>query len=103
MPGLADVEGKPFAADRAGRWVNRRGADVVVKAVMADGPAAVAGLQFGDVVRDVDGEPAAGVTLDELRRRLREWPAGKVVALRVTRNGVSFGAALQLRDLIPAA
>jgi hypothetical protein len=97
------AHGKPFAADRAGLWVNRRGTEVVVKAVVADGPAAVAGLQIGDVVSDVDGEPAAGVTLDELRRRLREWPAGKVVALRVTRNGVTFEAALQLRDLIPAA
>ena len=96
------THGTPFPADRAGLWINRRGDDVIVKAVMADGPGAAAGLQVGDVLFDIDGESAAHLTLDALRRRLRDWPAGKVVALRIARDGVPFEAALQLRDLIPA-
>lgn len=98
-----DAHGTPFAADRAGMWINRRGDDVTVKAVMSGGPADAAGLQVGDVLCDVDGEPAAHVTLSALRRRLCEWPAGQVVALRIARDGASFDAALELRDLIPAA
>ncbi len=70
---------------------------------MADGPAAAAGLQVGDVLCDVDGEPVARIALSELRRRLREWPAGQVVAMRIARDGASFDASLALRDLIPAA
>ena len=98
-----DAHGGPFAADRSGLWINRRGDDVLIKAVMSDGPAAAAGLQVGDVLRDVDGEPVARIALSELRRRLREWPAGREVALRVARDGASFDAKLRLRDLIPAA
>ena len=98
-----DAHGTPFAADRSGLWINRRGGDVVVKAVMADGPGSTAGLRVGDVLCEIDGEPTSGITLDALRRRLREWPAGRVVALRIARDGASFEAALPLRDLIPAA
>ena len=97
-----DAHGTPFAADRSGLWINRRGADVLVEAVMADGPAAAAGLRVGDALCEIDGEPTASITLDALRRRLREWPAGRVAMLRIARDGASFEAALQLRDLIPA-
>ena len=98
-----DAHGTPFAADRSGLWINRRGGDVVVQAVMADGPASAAGLRVGDVLCEIDGEPTASVPLDTLRRRLREWPAGKMAMLRIARDGASLAAALQLRDLIPAA
>lgn len=98
-----EVHGKPFEADRAGLWINRRGDAVVVKAVMADGPAAVAGLRVGDILCTFDGTPAASLTLDALRRQLRELPAGQVVALRVAREDALFDAWLCLRDLIPTS
>lgn len=65
--------------------------------------AAVAGLQAGDILRALDGTPAASRTLDALRRQLRELPAGQDVALHVEREGVLFETTLRLRDLIPGA
>jgi hypothetical protein len=97
------LHGTPFAVDRSGLWINRRGDEVIVKAVMADGPGAVAGLRADDVIVAIDGAPAFALTLDALRRRLRELPVRTVLALRVTRAGVDFDAALRLGDLIPAA
>ncbi len=93
--------GCPFAADRAGLWINRRGDGVIVMAVMAEGPAEAAGLRSGDAIVDIDGVPAAASTLDALRRSLRESPAGTVLALRVRRAGEEIDATLRLRELIP--
>jgi hypothetical protein len=98
-----EAHGKPFEADRSGLWTARRGRAVVIEAVMADSPAAAAGLRPGDILCEVDGTPAASFTLDALRRQLREQPAGQVVTLRVGRKDSFFDTTLRLRDLIPAA
>ncbi|MEP6504360.1 MAG: retropepsin-like aspartic protease [Betaproteobacteria bacterium] len=92
----------PFAVDRSGLWINRRGDSVIVMAVMAGGPAAAAGLRADDVIAAIDGAPASTLTLDALRRRLRDLPAGTALALQVMRSGESFVADLRLEDLVAA-
>ena len=67
------------------------------------GPAALAGLRVDDVLVDVDGAPAGATSLDALRRRLRELPAGTVLALRIERGDATFDARLCLADLVAAA
>ena len=92
--------GQPFDVDRSGLWINRHAQGAVVAAVMADGPAAQAGLHVDDVIVAVAGEPASVATLDALRRRLAESPAGSRVALELRRGEQAIQAALVLRDLV---
>jgi len=93
---------KPFDADRSGLWVNRHAQGAVVGAVMAGGPAEDAGLRVGDVIAAVDGEAAASIGLDALRRRLAESPAGRRFMIDGLRGATAIRAALVLRDLVGA-
>jgi membrane-associated protease RseP (regulator of RpoE activity) len=86
----------PDAFDRAGAFVERADKGIVVVDVVAGGPAAKAGLKSGDVIAAVDGTPAARVTLDALRARLRGAPGTKV-RLKLASGRT---ATLELRDLI---
>jgi carboxyl-terminal processing protease len=54
--------------------------------VLAGAPAEDAGLQTGDVVIGVDGEPLAGSTIDDSVRRIR-GPRGSEVRLTLLRDG----------------
>jgi S1-C subfamily serine protease len=47
-----------------------------------DGPAAKAGVEAGDVVTAVDGKPAGGLTLDDVRAALRDPGATRVLTLK---------------------
>jgi serine protease Do len=58
---------------------------VEVTSVMADSPAAKAGLKEGDVVLEFNGEKVQGG--EQLTRLVRETPAGRQVKLGVWRNG----------------
>jgi serine protease Do len=62
---------------------DERGA--VVSEVDPDGPASKAGLQANDVILEFDGERVRSVP--ELRRLVRETPAGRKVSLKVSRAG----------------
>jgi len=62
---------------------DERGA--VVSEVYPDGPASKAGLQANDVILEFDGERVRSVP--ELRRLVRETPAGRKVSLKVSRAG----------------
>ena len=89
-----------FDADRSGLWINRHADGAIVGAVMAGGPADAAGLQVDDVIVAVDGEPANGIGLDGLRRRLAESPAGTRITLELRRGAAAIRAAPVLRDLV---
>jgi hypothetical protein len=99
----AEEAARPFDADRSGLWINRDDRGAVVGAVMAGSPADEAGLRVGDVLAAVDGEPASGLGLDALRRRLAESAAGTRVVFGVLRGGAVVQAAVVLRDLVPGA
>jgi len=58
---------------------------VTVQGVSADTPAAVAGLQAGDIVLSIDGEPME--TSDEFRTTLGGTTPGTTVTLEVLRDG----------------
>ena len=74
----------PGSASTSPRWTGR----LVVGGLAPDGPAESAGLQLGDLVLDVAGEPVNG--LAALFRRI--WscgPAGSEVPLSVSRRGAT--------------
>jgi hypothetical protein len=91
----------PFAADRAGLWVNRHGQDAFVLATVdAGGPAEAARLRAGDIVETVDDRPAATLDLATLRAWLRD-PLREAISLEVRREGDRYHATIALRDLVP--
>lgn len=92
-----------FHHDRAGLWINRHHAGFVVMAVMASGPADEAGLQVGDVIVDVDAQPATAMDLSGFRQCLCESAEGTVFRLRIQRETQAgkLLLPLRLRSLIP--
>jgi membrane-associated protease RseP (regulator of RpoE activity) len=69
----------------------------LVESVEADSAAAKAGLQKGDVIVEFAGERVRSEA--QLRRLIRETPAGRTVSLQVIRDGQArdFSAKLQSR------
>jgi len=61
--------------DRAGMWINADPQGFKVVDVTPTGPAEAAGLEPGDIITTVDGKPAAGVRLYELRTTANQRPA----------------------------
>ena len=73
-------------------------AGILVKKVIADGPAELAGLQAGDVIVAWNGSPLN--KSHELTESLREAEAGDLVNLTVVREGQSldYSVTLEKRD-----
>ena len=86
--------------DRAGMWINGAPDGFQVMDVNATGPAKTAGLQPGDVITAVDGQPAASIPVYEMRARLRNEAPGTVVALEVKRGSATRSVRVALRDQI---
>jgi hypothetical protein len=86
--------------DRAGAWINMSAHGFKVMEVNASGAAAAAGLKAGDEITAVDGAPAGGIPLPELRRRLRDEPAGTQLSLDVLSGDQSRKVTLTLKDQI---
>ena len=73
---------------------------VRVVAPIADSPAARAGMQAGDLIVRVDGEPVAGMPLAEAIARMRGQP-GTQVSLAIRRSGIDNEITVALtRDTI---
>lgn len=100
-PGVDPV----FRHDQAGLWINRHQEGFVVMAVMDQGPAAEAALKPGDVIVEVDAQPAPAMDLSEFRQRLCELPEGTLLSLRIKRapQPDDLLLPLRLRCLIPDA
>lgn len=87
-----DMSGMLLAAEGAGFDT------FTVRGLVEGSPAAAAGLREGDVVTAVDGEPASNLTLEQLRKMLRQ--KGRTYRLGVRRGGRELRATLKLRRLI---
>lgn len=90
----------PDVYDRSGMWINRSHGALDVVDVIAGGPADGGGLQVGDRIVSVDGEPVADPTLLEMRARFRHDPPGTRVRLTVESGGARRDVTLVLADLI---
>jgi C-terminal processing protease CtpA/Prc len=86
--------------DRSGMWINNTDGGYTVVDVTKDGPSDQAGLKVGDEIVSVDGKPATGIPLYEMRERLRNEAPGTVVHFTVKRGSETKDIAVTLRDLI---
>ncbi|HYK40588.1 MAG TPA: PDZ domain-containing protein [Candidatus Eremiobacteraceae bacterium] len=79
------VETQEVTADKAKelKLSGERGA--LIGKVLADSPAAKAGLKENDVVTEINGQRVEGTT--QFRRMIREIPAGRAVQLNLWRDG----------------
>lgn len=87
--------------DRAGWWLGRHGAQFEVFDVIADGPAAAAGLRVGDIVTAVDRHSAESLDLFALREKLRDPAFDDPLLVDYVRKGRAGQATLRPRDLLP--
>jgi len=72
---------------------------VVVVSPIDDTPAFRAGLQAGDVISELDGEPVMGLTLSDAVDRMR-GPVGTDITLTVLREGEEAFEVTITRDII---
>jgi hypothetical protein len=85
--------------DRSGLWLNRADEGYRVEDVVADSPAAAAGLKVGDLVLSVNGRKATELPLAEAREILKGAP-GTRVRLQVKSGEAMREAAVVLKELV---
>jgi S1-C subfamily serine protease len=81
-------------------WINVAKGGMQVMDVTADGPAAQAGIEAGDVITEVDGKPASSIPVYELRRMLRDDSPGTLVRFTIRRGTQMHKLDVKLRDQI---
>jgi C-terminal processing protease CtpA/Prc len=96
-----DWYAEPDRYDRSGMWINLADNGFEVIDVVAGGPAAQAGLTGGDVITEIDGQPAGEWKLYGLRQFLREEQPGKEIAVRYRRGDAGHETRIVLRELVP--
>jgi hypothetical protein len=92
----------PEPYDRSGMWINAAGDAFEIIDVVENGPAAGAGLRAGDLIVSIDGVPAAGLSLPELRSRFTTDRAGTKLRLEIRRGDETENrtVTLVLEDLV---
>jgi S1-C subfamily serine protease len=73
----------------------------VVMDLAADGPAALAGLEVGDVVTAIGGADVSASSLSDVRRSLKIVPIGRPLEIVYLRGTESIITHVVPRDLIP--
>jgi carboxyl-terminal processing protease len=68
-----------------GAEIDRRNDQIIIVSPLKGSPAYAAGLEPGDIVFEIDGEPTFGITLEEAVTRIR-GPKGDPVILTVIRE-----------------
>jgi hypothetical protein len=86
--------------DRAGFWLNLSPDGFKVMDLTPGSAAAATGLKVGDEITAIDGVSAHSVDLPELRKRLRDEPAGAQVKLDILAGGQARSVTLTLKDQI---
>lgn len=82
---LGVVDPRDVTSDRMTALKLKEERGVEASAVDRDSPAGKAGLKEHDVILSFNGQSIEGV--EQLRRMLRETPAGRTVTLGISRNG----------------
>lgn len=92
---------EPFEFDASGLFLIAKGSDLrkyEILSVAPRTPAAEAGIRDGDQIDYVDGRPAADLSLEQIRQRLRR--IGATVSLVVSRDGKQRTVSLRLRRVV---
>jgi serine protease Do len=94
--GYLGVDLKEIDGDRANalKLKDTHGAEVIM--VDHDAPAGKSGLKIHDVILQLDGQSFD--TVDQLRRRLHDMPAGRTVSFLISRDGNQINVSAQLCD-----
>jgi serine protease Do len=94
--GYLGVETRDVADDEVGtlKLKEARGAEIVN--VDHDGPACKAGMQVHDVILQINGQAIDDE--EQLRRMLRETPAGRTVSVTISRDGQILTMTMQMAD-----
>lgn len=88
--------------DMSGMFLLAEGADrsrYVVGDLVKGGPADEAGIEVGDELISLDGQPTAAITLGSVRQRLKAGE-GRVVRVEVGRGGARSTRVVRLRRLL---
>ncbi len=93
----ADFDTTRSPYDRSGLFLIDANGAYTVLSVLAETPAAAAGLAKGDVILSVNGAPASNQSLAALRAML-SGPAGSVVQLHIRGPRPQHDATLTLKD-----
>ena len=90
------VDTRDVTADRLAPLQLKEESGVEVTMVDQDAPAGKAGLKEHDVILSINGAPVESV--EQLRRMIREIPAGRVISIGVSRNGQALALKAQLAN-----
>jgi membrane-associated protease RseP (regulator of RpoE activity) len=88
----------PQSYDGSGVWIRGTPGNFFIQNVLAASPAAMAGLQKGDVLLSLDEIPTSDLTIYAIREKLYR-PRGRVT-LRVQRRGTQLSAVLDLTPFL---
>ncbi|MGN6517487.1 MAG: aspartyl protease family protein [Rhizomicrobium sp.] len=86
--------------DESGMWINAVADGFKVIEVTRGGPAESSGLQKDDVITAIDGRPATGFSLPDLREAWRNEAPGTVVKLTIKRGSETKTVLVTLKHLI---
>lgn len=90
------VDTRDVTADRLGPLQLKEESGVEVTMVDQDAPAGKAGLKEHDVILSINGQPVESV--EQLRRMIREIPAGRLISIGISRNGQALALKAQLAN-----
>jgi hypothetical protein len=91
---------EPDVYERSGLFLIRQAGNTVVADARPGTPAASAGIVKGDVITSIDGSPAGGMSLGQIREVFYQ-PAGTVVTLQITgKDATERAVKLTLADYV---
>jgi carboxyl-terminal processing protease len=99
---LTSEETADARVDRGGVGIifEEKNRGVAVAEVLPDTPASFAGIAAGDILLELDGNPVAGVSIQEIQSAV-EGKEGEPVALTIVRNNAVRVVVLMRRSIMP--
>jgi hypothetical protein len=92
---------EPYTYDSSGLFLVAEGSNFElpkVLRVIENTPATTAGLREGDIILQIDHQPAKKLTLDQIRQLFKQ--DGQTYLLTIERNGKTSNLTITLRELI---